>query len=55
MGSLDTAVLLKLLAGGVPGALNRGDASHRGCPSKPLRFALSLAMAVLGAHICWKA
>jgi uncharacterized membrane protein YfcA len=53
LGSLDTAVLLKLLAGGVPGALTGAMLASR-LPSKPLRYALSLTMAVLGAHICWK-
>ncbi len=53
LGSLNTAILLKLLIGGVPGALTGAMLASR-LPSKQLRFALSLALAVLGAHICWK-
>ena len=53
LGSLDTSVLLKLLIGGVPGALTGAMLASR-LPSKQLRFALSLAMVVLGAQICWK-
>lgn len=53
LGSFNTAILLRLLAGGVPGALTGAMLASR-LPSKQLRFALSLAMAVLGAHICWK-
>jgi uncharacterized membrane protein YfcA len=53
LGSLDTGVLAKLLAGGVPGGVTGAMLASR-IPSRRLRFALSLAMAVLGAQICWK-
>ncbi len=53
LGSLDLAVLAKLLAGGVPGAVAGALLASR-IPSRQLRFGLSLAMAVLGAQICWK-
>jgi uncharacterized membrane protein YfcA len=53
LGSLNVAVLGKLLIGGVPGAITGAMLASR-LPSKQLRYALSIAMAMLGAHICWK-
>jgi uncharacterized membrane protein YfcA len=53
MGALDKPVLYMLLAGGIPGAVVGAMLASR-IPSRKLRMGLSLAMAVLGAQICWK-
>src|SRR5579871_6222128 len=53
MGSLNTPVLIKLLIGGVPGAITGAMLTSR-LPSQKLRLGLSVAMVVLGASICWK-
>jgi hypothetical protein len=53
MGSLNPSVLWKLLAGGIPGALiGSSIAAHM--PSKKLRFALCVALVVIGAQLSWK-
>jgi uncharacterized membrane protein YfcA len=53
VGNLNTGVLLSLLIGGLPGGLTGALLASR-VPSKQLRYGLSLAMVLLGAHICWK-
>lgn len=53
LGSFNAGVLMKLLIGGIPGAITGSLlASH--VPSRKLRYGLSIAMIVLGAQICWK-
>jgi uncharacterized membrane protein YfcA len=54
MGSLDQGVLVKLLIGGIPGAIIGAMLAGR-VPSAKLRFGLSAAMAVLGASLFYKA
>jgi uncharacterized protein len=54
MGSLDKGVLTQLLTGGVPGAIIGAFLAGR-LPSTKLRFALSAAMAALGARLFYKA
>jgi len=53
MGSLNAPVLGKLLMGGVPGAVTGAMLASR-APAGRLRFALSLAMAILGANLVYK-
>jgi uncharacterized protein len=53
LGSVNTAVLWKLLFGGVPGAIAGSYLAGR-LPSKKLRFALCLALVVIGAQLTWK-
>jgi len=53
MGSFNAAVLAKLLAGGAVGALT-GTALSSRIPARPLRLALLVVMAILGAQIAWK-
>jgi uncharacterized membrane protein YfcA len=53
MGTLDKAILLQLLAGGVPGAIAGAYLAGR-LPSKPLRMGLSGAMALLGANLFYR-
>jgi uncharacterized protein len=53
LGSFNGAVIVKLLIGGIPGAITGSMLASR-VPSTKLRYALSLAMVVLGAQICWK-
>jgi uncharacterized membrane protein YfcA len=53
LGSFNGAVIVKLLIGGIPGAITGSVLASR-VPSQKLRYALSLAMVVLGAQICWK-
>ena len=53
LGSFNSAVLVKLLIGGIPGAVTGAIIAHR-VPSRKLRYGLSMAMVVLGAQICWK-
>ena len=52
-GQLQWRVIIKLLIGGIPGAITGSMLASR-VPSKKLRYGLSLAMVVLGAQICWK-
>ena len=53
LGSVNPGVLWKLLFGGVPGALAGSYLAGR-LPSKKLRFALCLALVVIGAQLSWK-
>ena len=53
MGSLNTAVLWKLLAGGIPGAL-LGSSIAAHMPSKKLKFALCVALVLIGGQLSWK-
>jgi uncharacterized membrane protein YfcA len=53
MGSVNTTVLWKLLVGGIPGAL-LGSSIAAHMPSKKLRFALCVALVVIGAQLSWK-
>jgi uncharacterized membrane protein YfcA len=53
MGDLNLPVLIKLLIGGVGGALVGGMLASR-MPSKKLRFVLCLALVFLGANLSWK-
>jgi uncharacterized membrane protein YfcA len=46
-------VLWKLLAGGIPGAL-LGSSIAAHMPSKKLKFALCVALVVIGAQLSWK-
>jgi uncharacterized membrane protein YfcA len=52
-GNLDSSVLLKLLAGGIPGAIFGAILAGK-VPSKQLRMGLSGAMALLGANLFYK-
>ena len=54
MGTVDRTVLLQLLAGGIPGALLGAYLAGR-VPSQRLRMGLSVAMALLGASLFYKA
>jgi len=53
LGGVNTAVLWKLLFGGVPGAIAGSYLAGR-LPSQKLRFALCLALVVIGAQLSWK-
>ena len=53
LGDLNTPVLIKLLIGGAAGALTGGALANR-LPSKKFRLALSVALVLLGANLCWK-
>jgi hypothetical protein len=53
MGTLDRAVLIQLLVGGVPGAVAGALLAGR-LPSKQLRMGLSGAMALLGANLFYR-
>jgi uncharacterized membrane protein YfcA len=52
LGDVNTAVLWKLLVGGVAGAF-AGSALASHLPSKKLRFALCLALVYIGAQLSW--
>ena len=52
-GHYDEGILIKMVAGGVIGAL-LGATLSGVLPHRPLRFALSVWMATLGAQLCWK-
>jgi uncharacterized membrane protein YfcA len=52
LGDVNTAVLWKLLVGGVAGAF-AGSALASHMPSKKLRFALCLALVYIGAQLSW--
>jgi uncharacterized protein len=53
LGTLNVPVLIKLSIGGVAGAIVGSMLASR-MPSRQLRFALSLALVLLGAQLCWK-
>jgi hypothetical protein len=53
MGTLNGAVLMQLLAGGIPGAILGAFLAGK-VPSKQLRMGLSGAMALLGANLFYK-
>src|SRR5580704_15548697 len=53
LGDVNTAVLWKLLVGGVAGAF-AGSALASHLPSKKLRFALCLALVYIGGQLSWK-
>jgi uncharacterized membrane protein YfcA len=53
LGSFNGALVVKLLIGGLPGAITGSILAAR-VPSKKFRYALSMVMVVLGAQICWK-
>ena len=52
-GNYDSAVLLRLLAGGVAGSFI-GSQLSAVLPSRPLRFALSLWLTVVGGQLCYR-
>jgi uncharacterized protein len=53
LGTLNNAVLVQLLVGGVPGAILGAFLAGK-VPSKPMRMGLSSAMALLGASLFYK-
>lgn len=53
-GHYDQAILIKLVIGGVAGALCGAMLSSI-LPPRPLRLALSVWLAALGVQLCWKA
>jgi hypothetical protein len=53
-GNYDAALAAKLIAGGIAGVL-LGANLAAWMPSRPLRFALSLWLVVLGSQLCWRA
>jgi uncharacterized protein len=53
LGDLNTPVLIKLLIGGVVGALAGGLLASK-LPSKKLRFVLCVALVILGGNLGWK-
>lgn len=53
-GHYDGAIMLKLIVGGIAGAYS-GATLATLLPSRPLRLALSVWLAALGAQLCWKA
>ena len=53
-GQYDQVILIKLVTGGVVGALC-GAMLSSVIPSRPLRLALSVWLAILGLQLCWKA
>jgi uncharacterized membrane protein YfcA len=53
-GHYDSSMLIKLIAGGVLGAIS-GATLSTVLPPRPLRLALSAWLATLGAQLCWKA
>lgn len=52
-GNFDSALLLKLLLGGIPGMLIGANLSAL-LPSRPLRFVLSIWLMSLGGQLCWR-
>lgn len=52
-GNYDSALLIKLLAGGVVGGLVGANLSAL-MPSRPLRFALSIWLVTIGGQLCWR-
>jgi uncharacterized membrane protein YfcA len=53
-GHYDSAIMTKLIIGGIAGAYS-GAMLSSVLPSRPLRVALSIWLASLGAQLCWKA
>ncbi|MEI9814515.1 MAG: sulfite exporter TauE/SafE family protein [Acidobacteriota bacterium] len=53
MGDLDQSVLVRLLAGGVVGAI-LGSLLAQKLPSKKLKFVLCIALVGLGGNLAWK-
>ncbi|HTV13789.1 MAG TPA: sulfite exporter TauE/SafE family protein [Acidobacteriaceae bacterium] len=53
-GTYDGALLLKMIAGGILGAIVGSNIAPR-VPSRQLRLALSLWLLVIGAQFCWHA
>ena len=53
-GEYDTAMLIKLVIGGVAGAFT-GALLSSVIPPRPLRLGLSVWLAILGIQLCWKA
>jgi uncharacterized membrane protein YfcA len=53
LGSLNVPVLVKLLIGGIPGALLGAGLASK-IPSAKLRLGLSLAMAILGSSLVYR-
>jgi len=53
-GQYDKVILIKLVTGGVIGALC-GAMLSSVIPPRPLRLALSVWLAILGLQLCWKA
>jgi uncharacterized membrane protein YfcA len=53
-GHYDMAITVKLIIGGMLGALSGATLSSV-LPHRPLRMALSVWLATLGAQLCWKA
>jgi len=53
-GHYDTAILIKLIIGGVAGAFS-GAMLSSVLPARPLRIGLSAWLASLGVQLCWKA
>jgi uncharacterized protein len=53
-GHYDAAITTKLITGGVAGAI-LGATLSSVLPHRPLRVALSIWLATLGAQLCWKA
>ncbi len=53
-GQFDKLILIKLVSGGVVGALS-GAMLSSVIPPRPLRLALSVWLAILGLQLCWKA
>jgi uncharacterized membrane protein YfcA len=52
-GHYDSALLTKLLVGGVAGAIAGANLSAL-LPARPLRIALSVCLSLLGAELCWR-
>lgn len=53
-GQYDKLILIKLVSGGIVGALS-GAMLSSVIPPRPLRLALSVWLAILGLQLCWKA
>jgi uncharacterized membrane protein YfcA len=53
-GRYEAAILTKLIIGGIAGALVGANLSSI-LPARPLRMALSVWLASVGAQLCWKA
>ena len=53
-GNYDSSILIKLVIGGVVGAICGAMLSSR-IPPRPLRLALCVWLAILGVQLCWKA
>jgi len=53
-GSYNSAVLIRLIIGGIAGAFAGSWISPK-VPNRPLRFALALWLLIIGVQICFKA